>query len=71
MPKGVPNKKYIPEFKKLVVETIWEENLSYWETAARFGVLHKLVAEFNGMIEADCPNFCVNPESVYITPNRL
>ncbi len=25
MPKGVPNKRYIPEFKKLVVETMQKE----------------------------------------------
>ena len=36
MPKGVPNKKYIPEFKKLVVETMREERLSYRETERRF-----------------------------------
>ena len=38
MPKGVPNKRYTPEFKKLVVETMQEENLSYSETARRFEV---------------------------------
>ena len=25
MPKGVPNKRYTPEFKKLVIETMQEE----------------------------------------------
>ena len=25
MPKGVPNKRYTPEFKKLVVETMMKE----------------------------------------------
>ena len=29
MPKGVPNKRYTPEFKKLVIETMQEEKLSY------------------------------------------
>lgn len=38
MPKGVPNKRYTPEFKKLVVETMQKENLSYSETARRFEV---------------------------------
>ena len=38
MPKGVPNKRYTPEFKKLVVETMMKEDLSYNETARRFGV---------------------------------
>jgi len=27
MPKGVPNKRYTPEFKKLVIETMQEEKM--------------------------------------------
>ena len=38
MPKGVPNKRYTPEFKKLVVETMQQEKLSYRETARQFEV---------------------------------
>ena len=38
MPKGVPNKRYTPEFKKLVIKTMQEENLSYSETCRRFEV---------------------------------
>ena len=38
MPKGVPNKRYTPEFKKLVVETMQQEKLSYRETAQRFEI---------------------------------
>ena len=38
MPKGMPNKKYTPEFKKLVIETMQKEKLSYSETARRFEV---------------------------------
>ena len=38
MPKGVPKKRYTPEFKKMVVETMMEEKLSYRETARRFEV---------------------------------
>ena len=38
MPKGIPNKRYTPEFKKLVVETMQKEKLSYCETARRFDV---------------------------------
>ena len=38
MPKGVPNKRYTPEFKKLVIETMQEEKLSYSETCRRFEV---------------------------------
>ena len=38
MPKGIPNKRYTPEFKKLVVETMLKEKLSYCETARRFEI---------------------------------
>ena len=38
MPKGVPNKRYTPEFKKLVIETMLQEKLSYHETCRRFEV---------------------------------
>ena len=38
MPKGVPNKRYTPEFKKLVIETMQEEELSNSETCRRFDV---------------------------------
>ncbi len=38
MPKGVPNKRYTPEFKKQVVETMQEERLSYSETARQFEI---------------------------------
>ena len=38
MPKGVPNKRYTPEFKQLVVETMREEGLSLSETMRRFNI---------------------------------
>ena len=38
MPKGKPNKRYTAEFKKLVVETMHKEKLSYRETARRFDI---------------------------------
>ena len=38
MPKGVPNKRYTPEFKRMVVETMQQEQLNYSETAQRFEV---------------------------------
>lgn len=38
MPRGVANKRYTPEFKKLVIETMQEEGLSYTETSRRFEV---------------------------------
>ena len=36
MPKGKPNKRYTPEFKIKVVETMHREKLSYRETARQF-----------------------------------
>ncbi len=33
LPKGIPNKRYTPEFKKIVIETMLAEKLSYRETA--------------------------------------
>ena len=38
MSRGKPNKRYTPEFKKLVVETMMEERLSYSETCRRLEV---------------------------------
>lgn len=49
MPKGVPNKRYTPEFKKLVVETMMKEKLSYRETAERFDIRHKRVQDWEGI----------------------
>ena len=38
MPKGKPNKRYTPEFKIKVVETMHREKLSYCETARQFDI---------------------------------
>ena len=38
MSRGKLNKRYTPEFKKLVVETMMKEKLGYRETARRFEV---------------------------------
>ena len=38
MPKGIPNKRYTPEFKVMVVETMRKEKLSYCEAARQFEV---------------------------------
>ena len=38
MSKRKPYRHYPPEFKKMVIETMLEENLSYCETARRFEV---------------------------------
>ena len=38
MSKGIPNKRYTPEFKKLVVKTMQKERISYRETARQFEI---------------------------------
>ena len=38
MPKGVPNKRYMLEFKEQVIKTMLEEGLGYRETYRRFEV---------------------------------
>lgn len=38
MSKGVANKRYTPEFKQLVVETLREEGLSLSKTMRRFHI---------------------------------
>lgn len=38
MSRGKPNKRYTPEFKKVVAETMMEERLSHSETCRRFEV---------------------------------
>ena len=43
MPKGQPNKRYTPEFKIKVVETMHNERLSYKETARQFDVSYDTV----------------------------
>ena len=47
MPKGKPNKRYTPEFKIKVVETMQKEKLSYREAAREFDVSnHNRVADW-------------------------
>ena len=38
MPKGIQNKRYTPEFKRTVVETMREEHLSIREVMRRFEI---------------------------------
>ena len=38
MPKGVPNKRYTPEFKQKVVEAVLNEGLSYKEAQRQFEI---------------------------------
>ena len=43
MPKGKPNKRYTPEFKIKVLETMHREKLSYRETARQFDISNSRV----------------------------
>jgi len=36
MPKVIPNKRYTPDFKIMVLETTCKDKLSYCETALQF-----------------------------------
>ena len=38
MPKGVPNKRYTPGFKRMVVETMKKEHLSIYAAMQEFGI---------------------------------
>ena len=44
MPKGIPNKRYTPEFKRMVVETMKKEHLSIYAAMQEFGINdHKII----------------------------
>ena len=44
MPKGVPNKRYTPEFKRMVVETMKKGHLSIYTAMQEFGINdHKII----------------------------
>lgn len=47
MPKGKPNKRYTPEFKIKVVETMHREKLSYRETARQFDISNSRVTAWD------------------------
>ena len=55
MPKGVPNKRYTPEFKKMVVETMQNEGLSYREAERRFELPHKRAADWERIYLTEGP----------------
>lgn len=46
MPKGIPNKRYTPEFKQKVIETMVAEKLSYSETERKFDVYRKRITDW-------------------------
>ena len=62
MPKGIPNKRYTPEFKIKVVETMHKEKLSYRETARQFEIPdHKMVARWERIyLEEGAEGLCID-----------
>ena len=55
MPKGIPNKRYTPEFKQQVVETMLKENLSYSETERQFGVVRSRITAWERIYLTEGP----------------
>ena len=53
MPKGVPNKRYTPEFKKLVVETMYQEHLSCSEVSKQFDIAPQRVCDWERIYLAE------------------
>ena len=61
MPKGKPNKRYTGEFKKMVVETMIREKLSYREIAGLYGIpSHERVRQWERIYLEE------GPEGLYI-----
>ena len=57
MPKGKPNKRYTPEFKIMVVETMHKEGLSHKEAAKRFEIsAHDAVAKWERIYLEEGPD---------------
>ena len=50
MPKGVPNKRYTPEFKRMVVETMKKEHLSIYAAMQEFGINDHTSEGFRGVL---------------------
>ena len=61
MPKGKPNKRYTPDFKIRVVETMHKEGLSHRETARQFEISdHNLVAKWERIyFEEGAEGLCI------------
>ena len=46
MPKGVPNKRYTAEFKKMVVEAVRDHHMSYAEAEKQYDVAHGCIQKW-------------------------
>lgn len=72
-PNGGSNKKYTPEFKKLVAETMQNETLGYCEPAQRFGVRRaSLTLSIAAYIDFHPPCRCIlHMQGGLLLPQRL
>ena len=55
MPKGEPNKRYTPEFKKKVVEAVREEHMAYNEAERYYDVPHGRIQKWERIYLAEGP----------------
>ena len=55
MPKGVPNKRYTPEFKQMVVEAVRDNHMSYAEAEAYYEVAHGRIQQWERIYLAEGP----------------
>ena len=46
MPKGIPNNRYTPEFKEMVVRRVREENMAYNEAEREYGIAHGMIQKW-------------------------
>ena len=46
MPKGIPNNRYTPEFKEMVICRVREENMAYNEAEREYGIAHGMIQKW-------------------------
>ena len=56
MPKGVPNKRYTPEFKQMVVEAVRDNHMSYAEAEAHYEVAHGRIQQWERIYLTEGPD---------------
>ena len=55
MPKGVPNKRYTPEFKQMVVEAVREGHMAYNEAERHYDVPHGRIQKWERIYLTEGP----------------
>ena len=55
MPKGVPNKRYTPEFKQMVVEAVREGSMAYNEAERQYDVPHGRIQKWERIYLSEGP----------------